>query len=83
MAESPLLSVRFKESSQRKLVIIVSKKVEPTAVGRNKIRRRIKEALRKYSNVSLRTGTTTIYTKKPIAQALFKDIEHALRVALS
>lgn len=79
MAESPLLSVRFKESPKKELVIVIPKKVEATAVGRNKIRRRIKDCLRKWEGFS---GTTTIYTKKPIAKAPFKDIEYALHVVL-
>lgn len=45
---TPLISLVFNENSRgfRRFAVVVSKKVEKTAVGRNRIRRRVYEAIR-------------------------------------
>ncbi len=76
------VSVRsIKTSSPTKAAVVISKKVEKTAVGRNKIKRKIKEILKELKLPTKKT--IIIYAKKGIIQtdreALKAEIQEAVK----
>ena len=65
---SKMWALKYANNKNRKnwrLAVVVSKKVEPTAVGRNRIRRRMFEAFRKNmpDHASHKDMVVTIYDK--------------------
>jgi len=64
------------DSSNKGLVIVISKKVAPLATARNKLRRRIKEIIRihKASKQDL-VVLGTFYTRKGIAELGFTELK--------
>ena len=74
-----LLSVRKPPRGEvlRSPRIVVSKKVEPTSVGRNRVRRRIRAAL---AFLAIEGDTNfVVYAKKDLREALFSEIEKSLK----
>ncbi|PCI28834.1 ribonuclease P protein component [Candidatus Kaiserbacteria bacterium] len=76
------VSVRsIKTSSPTKATVVISKKVEKTAVGRNRIKRRVREILKEVKLPNERT--IIIYAKKGIneikREALKVEIQEAVK----
>ena len=70
---SDLLSFRFAKNPKRKdyrLAVVVSKKVAPTAVQRNRIRRRLYEIVRKSARFQNTPIDLIIYVKLPEVSTL-------------
>ncbi len=72
----PLFTVKYSQNSlnAHKIAVVVSKKEEKTAVGRNKIRRKLKEAFRKNLNIHTKYSDIVVFGKKACKTASFKDI---------
>jgi ribonuclease P protein component len=62
-----------------RIAVVVSKKVDKTAVGRNRIRRRIYEALRKnFEYIPKKTDYIFVVYSKDVAKMSFSDLEKLL-----
>ena len=77
---SPQPSPERRGGNANRYSIVVSKAVAKKAVDRNKIRRRVSEALKKQEHSIPSNTIYILYAKKPILQATFKDIENSLHV---
>lgn len=78
---SPTLSIRtVKRDTPTTYTVVVSKKVERNAVGRNKIKRRIREILK---DISLPQNTTiVVYSKKGITQLSFQELKKEIKAVI-
>lgn len=77
---SPLFSVKYRKniSNISRFSVVVSKKVEKTAVGRNKLKRRVYSLLQKAEKGRIQA---IFYLKKESKLAPFRDLEaEVLRV---
>jgi ribonuclease P protein component len=72
----PLFTVKYSQNSlnTHRLAIIVAKKEEKTAVGRNKIKRRLRESFRKALNKQTKCADIAVFGKKTCKTALLRDI---------
>jgi len=79
---SPLLSIRtMKKDTPTTTTVVVSKKIEKKAVGRNKIKRRIREVLK---NISLPQNTAVVfYPKKRVTEVSFKELKKEVQKVLT
>jgi len=62
--------------------VVVSKKITPTAVARNKIRRRIYGIIRALIRKGALEKSVVVYPNKEALKAPFKDLKEALEKAL-
>ena len=72
-----LLSFRFAKNLKRKdyrLAVVVSKKVAPTAVQRNRIRRRLYEIVRKSARFQNTPIDLIIYVKQADVSSVHPDV---------
>jgi len=69
--------LRFEEKSESpsQFAVIVSKKIDSKAVGRNKLKRRITEAIRKNLNFLNKNIYGVFIAYKDINQASYNEIE--------
>ena len=77
----PKMSLVFVENTRgfTRIGVVVSKKVEKTAVGRNRIRRRIYEALRlNMEDIPKKTDYVFVVYSKDFLKMPFKEIEKIL-----
>ena len=77
----PEMSLVFVENTRgfTRMGVVVSKKVEKTAVGRNRIRRRIYEALRlNMEDIPKKTDYVFVVYSKDFLKMPFKEIEKIL-----
>ena len=77
----PKMSLVFVENTRgfTRFAVVVSKKVEKSAVGRNRMRRRIYEALRlNMENLPKRMDYVFVVYSKDIMKMPFKEIEGLL-----
>ncbi|MBQ5812098.1 ribonuclease P protein component [Candidatus Saccharibacteria bacterium] len=77
----PQMSLIFCENTRgfTRVAVVVSKKVEKTAVGRNRIRRRIYEALRiNFDLVPKNYDYIFVVYKKEVMKMEFKELEKLL-----
>ena len=77
----PKMSLVFVENTRgfTRLAVVVSKKVEKTAVGRNRIRRRVYEALRvNMINIPKKTDYVFVVYSKDLLKMSFSEIEKLL-----
>ena len=77
----PKMSLVFVENTRgfTRMGVVVSKKVEKTAVGRNRIRRRIYEALRlNMEDIPKKTDYIFVVYSKDFLKMSFKEIEKIL-----
>lgn len=75
------MSLVFNENIRgfTRVAVVVSKKVEKTAVGRNRIRRRVYEALRvNFDLVPKKRDYIFVVYSKEVMQMPFKDLEKLL-----
>ncbi len=83
LVSSLLFSISYSKSSEKaRISCVVSKKVSPSAVKRNLVRRRIYEAIRPVLTAES-SGTVVVYAKKPVILSKFKDLLEDLTSALS
>lgn len=77
--------VVYKNDIGARVAVVVSKKTARTAVVRNRIRRRIYNAIRQYLKNFLYPAFVVVYPKKEVSVVLFSalktEIETALRKA--
>ena len=77
----PKMSLVFVENTRgfTRLAVVVSKKVEKSAVGRNRIRRRIYEALRlNFDDIPKKMDYIFIVYSKDLIKMSFSEIEKLL-----
>lgn len=77
----PKMSLVFVENTRgfTRFAVVVSKKVEKSAVGRNRMRRRIYEALRlNMENLPKRMDYVFVVYSKDVMKMPFKEIEELL-----
>lgn len=77
----PKMSLVFVENTRgfTRLAVVVSKKVEKTAVGRNRIRRRVYEVLRvNMINIPKKTDYVFVVYSKDLLKMSFSEIEKLL-----
>ena len=78
---SPKMSLVFAENTRgfTRVAVVVSKKVEKTAVGRNRIRRRVYEALRRnFELVPKRRDYVFVVYSKEAMKMPFSELEGML-----
>lgn len=78
---SSKMSLIFAENTKgfTRIAVVVSKKIEKTAVGRNRIRRRVYEALRLHlKDIPLKTDYIFVVYSKEIMKMPFNEIEKTL-----
>ena len=78
---TPKMSLIFVKNSRNftRIAVVVSKKVEKTAVGRNRIRRRIYEALRNnFEYIPKKTDYIFVVYSKDVMRMPFSDLEKLL-----
>ncbi|MDP1625369.1 MAG: ribonuclease P protein component [bacterium] len=74
-----LISMRFLPSEHTKVSVVVSKKVAPTAVGRNRIRRRVYAAVREVRNSLKKPAFIMIMPKKECLSCDIRSINDELK----
>ncbi len=82
LLSSDILSVKISNTlhKETKYTVIVSKKISKKAVVRNKIKRRVYNALK---NIPIKTNVAMmVYTKKQIVDTPYKSIENTLKELL-
>lgn len=83
---TPLLVVRFKEADEARFAVITSTKLAKKAVERNRIKRRITEAIRLKMPKDLRVSAILIPKKRIINveyEEIEKDIEKLFKTLLN
>jgi ribonuclease P protein component len=65
------------------VAVVVSKKVCPLAVSRNKLRRRVYDALRPWVQSGQMNSALIVYPNKKAAAASFQELKTALESALA
>lgn len=75
---TPLFTLIWAKSPQFHASVVVSKKVAKGAVTRNKIRRRIYDALRRLSREDGVKGVYIVLTKKDVVTATYTDLKATL-----
>ncbi len=78
---TPKMSLIFAKNTRdfTRFAVVVSKKVEKTAVGRNRIRRRIYEALRKnFEYIPKKTDYIFVVYSKDLIKMPFSELEKLL-----
>ena len=78
---SPKMSLVFVKNTRgfTRMAVVVSKKVEKTAVGRNRIRRRVYEALRlNLDAIPKKTDYVFVVYSKEIMKMPFRELEKTL-----
>jgi ribonuclease P protein component len=84
-ARSPLMSLRFNARPQNKsyrVAVVVSRKVHKSAVVRNRIRRRVYEAVRRSNNVPPCTDLVFIVHNDQLATIESERLETAVNELL-
>lgn len=82
---SKLLSIRVQrnQKSDYRVAVVVSKKIDPKAVGRNKIRRRIFEAIRVQGALHGLSVDVVMYVKSPDVAALSaEELAHEVNTTI-
>ncbi len=77
----PKMSLVFTENTRgyTRVAVVVSKKVDKTAVGRNKIRRRVYEAIRlNFDDLPKKTDYIFVVYAKSVAVMPFDELEKVL-----
>lgn len=76
-ASNDYFTLKYKAFSEfpSKISVVVSKKVEKSAVGRNKLKRRIYEAVQKSSKKLEKAYVLMIFPKKTALSLDYKDLE--------
>lgn len=83
---TPVFSLVFMHNSRgyRRFAVVVSKKVLKTAVGRNRIRRRVYEALRlEFADFPEPMDYIFVVYNKSVATMPFLELRHTIRELLS
>ena len=78
---SPKMSLVFVENSRgfTRFAVVVSKKVEKSAVGRNRIRRRVYEVIRKnLESIPKKTDYIVVVYSKDVEKMVFSELEEVL-----
>ena len=78
---TPKMSLVFAENSRgfTRVAVVISKKVIKSAVGRNRVRRRVYEALRvNFEYLPPKTDYVFVIFSKDVATMPFSDLEKAL-----
>jgi ribonuclease P protein component len=70
------------DSGSARFAVIVSKKMEKTAVGRNKIKRRMRAALSPFAKHA-KPSVNFVYAKKGAAAISFKEIQKEINLLLT
>lgn len=74
---TPKISLVYNENSRgfQRFAVVVSKKIEKTAVGRNRIRRRVYEAIRaEFERAPKRQDNIFVVYSKDVATMDFKEL---------
>ena len=83
---TPKISLVYNENSKgfQRFAVVVSKKVEKTAVGRNRIRRRVYEAIRaEFQNAPKKQDNIFVIYSKDIATMDFTELCSSVRSLFS
>ena len=78
---SPKISLVFTDNSRgfTRFAVVISKKVIKSAVGRNRVRRRVYEALRvNFEDIPMKRDYIFVIYHKDIAKIPFKELEKNL-----
>lgn len=70
-----LIKTKPNQEKQTRIGIVVSKKVAKKATERNKLKRRIREIVRKKNTKDKLGGDIVIIAKKPSAKASYRELE--------
>ncbi len=82
-SENLSLRILKKNSNINRFAVIVSKKVSNKATKRNKLKRRLRELLKKYENRLPKGVDMVIYTKKELLELNFKELEKNIKKILT
>lgn len=81
---SPLFSMTvYKNDESTRVSVVVSKKTAKTAVVRNKIRRRMYEAMKPFMDRITKTSLIVIYPKKEVSTIRFNVLKKEIETTLS
>ena len=73
--QTDLLSLKIKQTQSPKVHIVVSKKISPTAVSRNLLKRRLKASIGELIKKPIKDKTIFIYPKKTILNMINNVLE--------
>ncbi len=80
--QTDLLSLKIKQTQSPKVHIVVSKKISPTAVSRNLLKRRLKSSIGELIKKPIKDKTIFIYPKKTILNKKYSDIKKDISALL-
>lgn len=64
----------------KKFAVVISKKIEPTAVGRNLVKRRLYALLQEYIASFPPSSAVVVFVKKEAVKATFQELKDSFAV---